>query len=110
MTFRRAVFSLIALGLIGGATFAVISIATSPLQPEYRTHVTVTSISYSGSKYRPLTAHIIFRSEGGLSGGFSTPPVNLNCKVGDTVPAIQQGVIVELAPGACQKMTLPPSP
>jgi hypothetical protein len=107
MTFRRAAFSLIALALIGCAIFVLISVAEILLQPEYRTHVIVTSISYPSSKYNPPTASIRFRSEGGLEGGISPPPANLNCKVGDTVPAIQQGVIIELAPGACRKIELP---
>jgi hypothetical protein len=107
MTFRRAAFSLIALALIGCAIFVLISVAEIPLQPEYRTHVVVKSISYRSSKYNPPTASIRFRSEGGLESGISTPPANLKCKVGDTAPAIQQGVIIELTPGACRKTKLP---
>jgi hypothetical protein len=107
MTFRRAALSLIVLALIAGGIFVLVWVARLPLQPTYRTHATVTSISYPSSRYSPLTASIRFRSEGGLEGGISTPPANLNCKVGDTVPAIQQGTIVELAPGACRKMALP---
>jgi len=107
MTIRRAALSLIALALVASAVFGLVSISRMPLQPEYRIHVMVTSISYSASKYRPAIAHIRFRSEGGLEGSISTPPANLNCKVGDTVPAIQQGMIVELAPGACEKIPLP---
>ncbi len=107
MTFRRAALSLIVLALIAGATFALMLIAKSPLQPQYRMHVMITSIAYSSSKYRSPTAYVRFRSEGGLESSISTPPANLNCKVGDTVPAIQQGTIVELASGACQKVPLP---
>jgi len=107
MTFRRAAVSLIVLTLIAGAIFLLVSISRIPSQPEYRTHVRITSIAYSSSKYRPPMAFIRFRSEGGLEGSISIPPANLNCKVGDTVPAIQQGVIVELAPRACRKMVLP---
>ena len=107
MTFRSAIFPLAGLCLIAGAIFALVAIARSPLQPPYRTRVTVTSIGYQGHKYALATAEIHFRSEGGLEGSFSTPPANLSCKVGDSVPAIQQGTNIELAPGACQKMTLP---
>ena len=107
MTFRRAAFSLIALALIGCAIFVLISVAEIPLQPESRTHVIVTSISYPSSKYDAPTAFIRFRSEGGVEGSILTPPANLNCKVGDTAPAVQQGVIIELAPGACRKMEVP---
>jgi hypothetical protein len=78
-----------------------------PLQPDYRTHVMVTSISYPASRYHPHMASIRFRSEGGLEGAVTIPADNLNCKVGDAVPAIQQGVVVELMPNACQKMILP---
>lgn len=98
---------MIALALIGGVTFALLLIANLPLQPKYRTHVMITSISYAGSRYSPLTAEISFRSEDGRRSSFSTPPANLNCKVGDTVPAIQQGVTIELTPGACRKIELP---
>ena len=107
MTFRRVALSVVALALIGGVIFALMFIVRLPLQPEYRTHVIVTSISYSSSKYSPPVAYIRFRSEGGLEGDISTPVPNLNCRVGDAVPAIQQGVTVELAPEACRKMSLP---
>jgi hypothetical protein len=107
MTFRRAAFSVIALALLGGIIFALVSIAQSPLQPEYHTHVRIMSIGYEGSKYRPLEADVAFRSEDGMEHYVAIPPAALNCKVGDVVPAIQQGVIIELAPGACNRMVLP---
>ena len=95
------------LALIAGAIFALVAIARSPLQPTYRTHATVTSIGYQGGRYHLAIVQIHFRSEGGLEGSISTPPANLACRVGDSVPAIQQGTIVELAPGACRKIALP---
>jgi len=107
MTFRRAALSVIALAIVGGTVFALVSIARLPLQPEYRTHVRITSIGYQGHRYSPVTALILFRSEGGLEGSLSMPPANLKCSVGDTVAAIQQGTVIELAPGACQKVALP---
>jgi len=107
MTFRRAALSVVVLAILGGAVFALATIARLPLQPEYRTHVRITSIGYQGHKYSAVTVLIMFRSEGGLEGSLSMPPANLNCKVGDTVPAIQQGTTIELAPGACQRVALP---
>ena len=109
MTFCRAAISLIVLACVAGAIFALLWIARLPLQPEYRTHVVVTSISYPGSKNFVAihTANINFRTEGGLEGGVSIPLEQLDCKVGEAVPAIQQGVIIELAPGACRRHSFP---
>jgi len=107
MTFRRAALSVIALAMVGAIVLASLSIAQSPLQPEYRTRVRIVSIGYEGSKYHPLVADVAFRSDDGMEHYFAIPPADLNCKVGDIVPAIRQGVIVELAPGVCQKMAVP---
>ena len=81
-----------------------IMLAACSAQPKRQTTAIVVSIApHNQPKFHSDEVVVTARSVGGVVGSKSIATADLNCRVGDTVRGVTQGIVLTLEDRACER-------